>query len=194
MRRSPPCCARLDAMASDLPKPAIKPSRRWLRCLARELSHHPGARNLEHSSGLRRKHQPQLGPGIRERMAFARTVSEQATPPRHGSQTRARDTFRIGRARHVLALPTAPCIAPRFDTGAEALEILSRPRHAAHLHCRIGGLPQVTLPVGSVAGCPVGLSFIAWHGGDETLLDLAVRVARTTSAACPALAKNKAYG
>jgi amidase len=42
----------------------------------------------------------------------------------------------------------------------------------------MSGLPQVTLPVGSVAGCPVGLSFIAWHGGDETLLDLAVKLAR----------------
>ena len=42
----------------------------------------------------------------------------------------------------------------------------------------LSGLPQVTLPVGSVSGCPVGLSFITWHGGDEALLDLAVQLAR----------------
>jgi amidase len=42
----------------------------------------------------------------------------------------------------------------------------------------LSGLPQVTLPVGSISGCPVGLSFIAWHGGDEALLDLAVQLAR----------------
>jgi amidase len=42
----------------------------------------------------------------------------------------------------------------------------------------LGGLPQVSIPVGSVAGCPVGLSFIGWPSGDEVLLDLAVRLAR----------------
>ena len=39
----------------------------------------------------------------------------------------------------------------------------------------LGGLPQVSIPVGTVEGCPVGLSFIGWAGGDEALLDLAVR-------------------
>jgi amidase len=38
----------------------------------------------------------------------------------------------------------------------------------------VSGLPQVTLPAGTVEGCPVGLSFIGWAGGDEALLDLAV--------------------
>ena len=42
----------------------------------------------------------------------------------------------------------------------------------------VGGLPQVRIPVGNVAGCPVGLSFIGWAGGDEALLDLAVALAR----------------
>jgi amidase len=42
----------------------------------------------------------------------------------------------------------------------------------------IGGLPQVSIPVGSVSGCPVGLSFVGWAGGDEALLDLAVTLAR----------------
>jgi amidase len=42
----------------------------------------------------------------------------------------------------------------------------------------LSGLPQVTLPVGSVGGCPVGLSFIGWAGADETLLALSVALAR----------------
>jgi amidase len=29
-----------------------------------------------------------------------------------------------------------------------------------------------------VSGCPVGLSFIGWAGGDEMLLELAVRLSR----------------
>jgi amidase len=42
----------------------------------------------------------------------------------------------------------------------------------------LGGLPQVSIPVGTVTGCPVGLSLIGWPGGDEALLDLAVALAR----------------
>jgi amidase len=39
------------------------------------------------------------------------------------------------------------------------------------------GLPQISIPAGVAAGCPVGLSFIAWPGGDEALLDFAVKLA-----------------
>jgi amidase len=42
----------------------------------------------------------------------------------------------------------------------------------------LAGLPQISIPVGTVAGCPAGLSFIAWPGGDEALLDLACGVAK----------------
>ena len=42
----------------------------------------------------------------------------------------------------------------------------------------LGALPQMNLPAGTVDGCPAGLSLIAWAGGDEALLDLAVVLAR----------------
>jgi amidase len=41
----------------------------------------------------------------------------------------------------------------------------------------VGGLPQINIPVGTVAGCPAGLSFVGWPGGDEVLLDLACQIA-----------------
>ena len=40
------------------------------------------------------------------------------------------------------------------------------------------GLPQISIPAGLVDGCPVGLSFIGWAGGDEALLDLALVLSR----------------
>ena len=42
----------------------------------------------------------------------------------------------------------------------------------------LSGLPQISLPIGTIGGCPVGLSFIGWAGGDEALLDLAVKLSR----------------
>jgi amidase len=78
----------------------------------------------------------------------------------------------------VLALPTAPCVAPPLDAPQDALE--SFRVRVMRLTCIAGlsGLPQVTLPVGSVGGCPVGLSFIGWAGSDETLLALCAALSR----------------
>ena len=118
-------------------------------------------------------HRPNLGPGIRERMAYAATVTaEDAGAARQLLaivRAHIRETVRPGT---VLALPTAPCIAPRLDEGPEALEQFRSSAMALTSIAGLSGLPQVSLPIGTVDGCPVGLSFIGWAGADETLLDL----------------------
>jgi amidase len=112
-------------------------------------------------------------------MAFAASVSEADVRAARDIHTQARAQIGAlvptGRA---LVIPTAPCIAPRLDTPAQELDAM-RVR-VMRLTCIAGlsGLPQVTLPVGLVENCPVGLSLIGWAGGDEALLDLAVRLGR----------------
>ncbi|HXF88574.1 MAG TPA: amidase [Xanthobacteraceae bacterium] len=122
---------------------------------------------------------PQLGPGIKERMAFAATVTEADAAASRRIIERARTHIRglIPRGT-VLALPPAPCIAPHIDTPAEALETF-RVR-VMRLTCIAGasGLPQIVIPAGTVSGCPIGLSFVGWAGGDEALLDLACALSR----------------
>ena len=122
---------------------------------------------------------PQLGPGIKERMAFAATVTaNQADAARH-IVAAARDHLRaLLPPGTIMALPTAPSIAPPADLAGEALE--SFRVRVMRLTCPAGlaGLPQVSLPIGTVAGCPAGLSLIGWAGGDEALLDLAVALAK----------------
>jgi amidase len=125
------------------------------------------------------RHEPKLGPGIEERMAFAATVSTADCEAARAVLAPARAHVRaLTPPGAVLALPSAPSIAPLIDTPAEAMEDF-RVR-VMRLTCTSGlsGLPQVSLPIGTVDGCPVGLSFIGWAGGDEALLDLAVRLAR----------------
>jgi amidase len=41
----------------------------------------------------------------------------------------------------------------------------------------------VSIPAGTLAGCPVGLSFIGWASGDEALLDLAFALSRSCGVA-----------
>ena len=78
----------------------------------------------------------------------------------------------------VVALPSAPCIAPKIDTPAAEMDAYRT--RVMRLTCvaGLGGLPQVSIPAGTVAGCPVGLSFVGWAGGDEALLDLTVTLSR----------------
>lgn len=123
------------------------------------------------------QHQPRLGPGIRERMEFAAQVTQGEAAAARRQQERVRECImRMAVPGTVLALPTAPCIAPPVDAPADALE--SFRLRAMRLTCIAGlaGLPQVTLPAGTISGAPVGLSFLGWRGGDEALLDLAARL------------------
>jgi amidase len=122
---------------------------------------------------------PKLGPGIKERMAYAATVTQaQADAARKvvaAARTHLRGLIAPGT---IVALPTAPCIAPRIDMTAEESE--SFRVRVMRLGCAsvLAGLPQISIPVGTVAGCPAGLSFMGWAGGDEALLDLACEVAK----------------
>ncbi len=61
-----------------------------------------------------------------------------------------------------------------FDTAADDFR-----RRTMMLTCTASlcGLPQLNVPAGEVDGCPVGLSLLGWPGGDEALLDLALRLA-----------------
>ena len=125
------------------------------------------------------RHRPEIGPGIRERIEYAASVSAADAAAARQVQSEARDhILRTAVPGTVLVLPTAPCIAPRIDHTPEELEHF-RVR-VMRLTCTAGmaGLPQMSVPIGTVDGCPAGLSFIGWTGGDEALLDLACVLSR----------------
>jgi amidase len=125
------------------------------------------------------KHKPNIGPGVRERIEFAATVTRGQAEAARAVQVKAREHIRqIAVPGTILALPTAPCVAPKVDISGKELEEF-RVR-VMRLTCTSGvsGLPQMNIPAGTIGGCPVGLSFIGWAGGDEALLDLACVLSR----------------
>jgi amidase len=122
---------------------------------------------------------PKLGPGIRERMEFAATITADLAGAARKVVASARAHIRaLVPPGTIMALPTSPSIAPEVDLSGDELE--SFRVRVMRLTCMAGlaGLPQMNLPVGTVLGCPAGLSLIGWAGGDEVLLDLAVSLAR----------------
>jgi amidase len=122
---------------------------------------------------------PKLGPGIKQRMEFAATVTaEQAAAARRICADARAHLHALVPPGTIMALPTSPSIAPPIDLGQEEMD--SFRVRVMRLTCMasVSGLPQINVPVGTVAGCPAGLSLIGWAGGDEVLLDLAASLAR----------------
>lgn len=125
------------------------------------------------------KHKPVFGPGVKERFHFASIVTDAEVAKANEVRRRLRERVaNLVKPGTILALPTSPAIAPLVSSTPEQLEAF-RVR-ALRLTCTssMSGLPQVTIPIGTAAGCPAGLSFIGWHGGDGALLDLAAKLSR----------------
>jgi amidase len=118
------------------------------------------------------RHGPTFGPGIRERFLWVRTIDAEAV----ASATVVRERV----ARHMdallgddalLILPTAPGIAPRLKTPAAELEAFRARAFALLSIAGLARLPQVSLPLGTLEGCPLGLSLLGPRACDRGLLD-----------------------
>ena len=114
---------------------------------------------------------PPLGPGIKERFEWAATISDADFRRAVGRRAAIRSHLDqlLGRDG-VLAVPSAAAQAPLLGEQDDE----SR-RRLVTLTCiaGLGGLPQVSLPVAALGGCPLGLGLIGPRGSDEELLALA---------------------
>ena len=123
------------------------------------------------------REKPALGPGVKERFAWAATVGpEDTTRASTRREEIARRMAEMLGGRAVLALPSAPGIALLRNSPPKVLDDLRA--RALPILCIAGlaRLPQVSLPLGRLDGCPLGLSLIAAHGNDTLLLELAGRL------------------
>jgi amidase len=124
-------------------------------------------------------HADSLSPAIRERFEIASRITKDEA--RIGQEIRAAAKERLqalAKPGTMILMPTTPTLPPERDIpdGASTVEFRAMTLGST---CLAGhaGLPQISIPAGTAAGCPVGLSFIGWEGGDEALLDLAVKLA-----------------
>ncbi|MCH7232749.1 amidase [Glycomyces sp. L485] len=112
---------------------------------------------------------PEFGPGVAARFAAAAKLTEGDVERAARHRRRVADLLgdRLGDGV-ALAVPAAPSPAPKLDDQPDREAVV-------RLTCMAGlsGAPAVALPVGDVAGLPVGLQLVAAPGGDEDLLALA---------------------
>jgi amidase len=121
---------------------------------------------------------PAFGPGVAERFAWIATITPAQVAAADAVRAQARARVRgLAADGAVICLPTSPAPAP-----LKGLPLAETDRFRARtltLTCIAGlsGLPQVTMPLGRVDGCPVGLSLIGPAGSDAMLLELAEAIA-----------------
>lgn len=123
------------------------------------------------------EHHPKFGPGVRERMEWVATISDEeyAEAERVRGEIRAR--FReLLDGGALMVMPTVPGPAPEVGRSAEALESFRYRVLQNSGMTPMTGNPQISLPVGRLEGMPVGLSLVAAHGRDEWLLGLAEKL------------------
>jgi amidase len=124
---------------------------------------------------------PPLGPGIAERFAWSRGV----TDAQHADATVYRERFTQQLAEvlgsdGVLVMPTVADIAPLTTDGGEKMEIYRN--RSIQMLCLAGlsGFVQISMPMGQRLGAPLGLSLLGPAGSDMALVRLAQRIAATT--------------
>jgi amidase len=120
---------------------------------------------------------PDFGPGIAERFRWTRTIDpievERMRPQR---EEVARHVGALLGDDGVLCLPTAPGIAPKLATPAADLEVFRARAFGLLCIAGLARLPQLSLPLGALDGCPLGLSLIAARGRDHGLLNWAAEM------------------
>ena len=124
------------------------------------------------------RYAPPLGPGVAERFAWSREVTDAQVNAAHVFRTafRAQLASLLGNDG-VLLMPTMPDIAPLRSDSEAALEDYRN--RAIRMLCIAGlaGFPQLSMPLASREGAPLGISLLGPAGSDRSLVALAQRIA-----------------
>lgn len=126
------------------------------------------------------RYAPVLGPGVKERFAWSRDVTD--------AQVEQAQAFRARFTAHlrqllgqdgVLVMPSMPDIAPLRSTDEVTLEHYRN--QAVQMLCIAGlsGFPQISLPLAGRQGAPLGLSLLGPAGSDRSLIAMAQQLAAT---------------
>lgn len=155
------------------------PKHQEIQIYGGDIATWPGVFRVLQGDEIRRRHgawidahNPHFGPGIAERFQWTRTITAAEIERMKGKREDvARTIDAMLGDDAVLCLPTTPGIAPMLATPAAELETFRARAFALLCIAGLASLPQMSLPLATMADCPLGLSLIAPRGTDRGLLD-----------------------
>ncbi|WP_179188753.1 amidase [Kiloniella majae] len=117
---------------------------------------------------------PKMGPEIQQRMDWRKTITDEqvSDAAEKRSLFKARMKALIP-TKTVVCLPSAPGIAPRIKEDPDVLNAHRSKILSLTSASGLAGNPQITMPLATVDGCPLGLSLMGDHGSDLELLAFA---------------------
>lgn len=124
-----------------------------------------------------RENGPQFGPGVKERFAYAATLTDAHRAEHQPIRdiARARMDSLLSKGDAVIIMPTAP-VSPRRDASGDDVEAFRARTMGLTCPSGLSGCPQVSLPLVQF-DAPIGLSLIGPRGSDEALLKMAAALA-----------------
>jgi amidase len=120
---------------------------------------------------------PPLGPGVAQRFAWSKAVTDEQMSAAVAFRARYRAMLlQVLGSDGVLLMPTMPDVAPLISADESGLE--SYRNRAIQMLCIAGltGCPQLSLPLASRLGAPLGISLLGAPGTDRSLVALAERI------------------
>lgn len=117
---------------------------------------------------------PAFGPGVGDRFAAAKHLDPaQARAARAFRQTFRSRVLPLLAGGAVMIYPTSPGPAPHLDSSLPDQNLIREKTMGVTAIAGFCGLPEVTMPLATVDGAPVGISLTAGPGRDRGLLALA---------------------
>lgn len=171
-----PAAERLQALAG--PAAQLSVALESFDAMYWHLRHLQGREAWQTDGPLIERFAPPLGPGVAERFAWSRGVTDDQVVQAHAFRGRFRTHLgELLGSDGVLVMPTMPDIAPLRAAGEAALEDYRN--LAIRLLCLAGlsGFPQLSMPLARRDGAPLGLSLLGPAGSDRRLVALAERLA-----------------
>ena len=124
------------------------------------------------------KTDPIFGPGVKERMNIAKTVSNSEKEEKLNYKVRVKNAFNaLVPKGSIMALPVTASLPAKLNTDPAKLNSYRAKTLSIICLASLAGLPQISIPVTNTNGIPVSLGLLGWEGGDEALIEFAESIA-----------------
>ncbi|MBB5391562.1 MULTISPECIES: amidase [unclassified Herbaspirillum] len=175
-------CARMQGRHCRLSGDGPDALERWRRAYVVASAHEAWQ---THRDWIERE-TPRFGPAVQGRWDIARAIDIQAErQARERQQVVRRQVHALLGDDAVAVIPSAASVAPPLDAAPGEVDLVRARTFRITCIAGLCGLPQVSIPLATPAGLPIGVSLLGPAGSDLSLIRLAAEVWRMLQQGAP---------